>query len=321
MEATIEPRAGTAGGLPGQDRRTYLGGTDVGAIAGLNPRRSRMSVYLAKIQGEEVEPNPYLEWGLRQEPTIAQAYADRIGRPLTRAPFMFGPAEFLGGTPDYLDTEGATLVEIKSVFTPRSKERWGAAGDDIPREHLAQVHYYMGLAMMERAAVAVLLPGPEFRVYEFAFDREFYDLLVEEGTRFWTDHILPQIPPPLDGSEEARRYVQAKYPRHVSSVRVASDEEVALAQLFREIRSAKVKAEEEETRLANEIKARIAEAEGIVGPGFKITWKKRKDGTKIDWAGVARDLAPVGIPAGIIEPRTTTTEGPRVFLPTFGEEA
>lgn len=59
-----------------KERLSGIGGTDASAIAGLNPFRSALRVYLEKKGlAEPIEENEAMYWGKKQESIIAERYA------------------------------------------------------------------------------------------------------------------------------------------------------------------------------------------------------------------------------------------------------
>lgn len=57
-------------------RTKGIGGTDIGAIIGVNPWKGPMDVYLEKIGiTEPQEDNEAMWWGREMEPTLAKRYA------------------------------------------------------------------------------------------------------------------------------------------------------------------------------------------------------------------------------------------------------
>jgi len=62
------------------ERKKGIGGSDVGAILGVNPYRSRMDVWLDKTgRGGEVADNYAMARGRAMEPFLRQAFCNETG--------------------------------------------------------------------------------------------------------------------------------------------------------------------------------------------------------------------------------------------------
>ena len=63
-----------------RERKNYLGGSDLGAIAGLNPYRTALDVYLDKTSDDiREETNAAMRWGNLLEDVVAKAYSEDTG--------------------------------------------------------------------------------------------------------------------------------------------------------------------------------------------------------------------------------------------------
>ena len=180
-------------------RRQGIGGSDAGAIAGLNPWKSPVDVYLEKTgEAPEVEQNEAMYWGTLLEDTIARAYAEKTGHKIQRRtktlrhpemPWMLAHLDrvILG------DRRGPGVLEIKTAGRP---DGWGEPGtDEIPDYYMAQVAHYMAVTGYAWARLAVLIGGRDFRVYDIPRDDDLIDALIEIERRFWQEHVEPRVPP------------------------------------------------------------------------------------------------------------------------------
>ena len=137
--------------------------------------------------------------------------------------------------------------------------------------------------------------------------------MVEE---WWSRYVIDGEQPPIDASRAASRYLdRIQGPPDME----ASEEQASLVASLRSVRNALRRAEEDEGRLINLLKASMAGAEALRGPGFRIAWRPTKERRSVDWKAVAADLAP---PAEVIDRHTTVSEGTRPFRVAWeGEEA
>ncbi|QXW65636.1 YqaJ viral recombinase family protein [Streptobacillus moniliformis] len=58
-------------------RQKGIGGSDIGALLGLNKYKSVVDVYLDKVEGKRVEDNSAMEWGRNLEPVIRSYFEEK----------------------------------------------------------------------------------------------------------------------------------------------------------------------------------------------------------------------------------------------------
>ena len=294
-------------------RRTYLGGTDVAAIAGLAPYKTAWDVWAEKVGLKDpTVPTLRMKVGLALEGILIEEYQDQVGVPveewqeLIRDPKV----EFFGGTPDARWRDDPVGVEIKTAGF-RQKYRWGEEGtDDIPEEYLAQVAWYSSLTNFDRWDIAAYIDG-EMRLYTYKRDLEFEEALRDAAERFWRDHVLREEPPEPDASKACREWLSNAFPEDRGDIRPATDDEIeTLEHLVR------AKANLDDAKKAFElyktkVQALIGDAAGIEWPGGTVTWKKTQGRRSVDWEAIARKL---GATDEDIAAATVVKEGSRRFL-------
>ena len=200
------------------DRTRGIGGSDVGAILGVNRWKTGWDVWQDKMgRGEDVPDNPAMEWGRRLEDPVADAFGDATGALVDlHAPDYHSSDRYtwLGGHADRLfvmdGVEG--VLEVKTAGAHLASE-WGPstaefsspveAVESIPESYVCQLAYYM--AAFERAigAIAVLIGGRDFRYYIVHRDHEFEEDLLGRLDHWWSAHVVTGLPPEARTSEEA----------------------------------------------------------------------------------------------------------------------
>lgn len=165
--------------------------------------------------------------------------------------------------------------------------------DSLPQHWFCQLQYQLGVAELEQGTIAWLTMGREFGYRDMMFDKEFYDYMIEEVDRFWTDNIIGNQEPLLASVED----ILLKNPRHILGKSVEADEQ--LIGLCAELKTIKEELGGLETRkkdIENTIKMAIGDAEALVAPGgskakptILATWKAAKDSTKFNEKKFAED--------------------------------
>ena len=192
-----------------QDRSTGLGGSDMAAVLGIVKKRSPLDLYLEKVG--EVEPfagNDATDLGSEFEDKVAELYARRTGRRVRRDRREYRHPHHPWAMA-HLDRR---IVGVRDILEIKcsSVDGWGDEGtDQVPEPILPQVHHYLGITGADSCDIAALLWGgygpPKLQVYTVPRDDEMVAILLEEGERFWREHVLARVPPDPKTSEQANR--------------------------------------------------------------------------------------------------------------------
>ena len=302
------------------DRTKSIGGTDISAILGLNPYKTALDVWLEKRGlSDPVIESRAMRIGKRMEPVLLAEYEDETGRHAEswQQHLKHEEFEFLTGTPDAIVTSEPRGVELKTAGL-RQIDRWGEPGTDhVPEEYLIQCSWYMMLSNFELWDLAALLGGQDFRVYQIARNPELEAIMCEDALAFWSSHVIADVPPELDGSESARRYVERQYRRNVQPLRQATLTEVPLLERLVDARLRWAAIEEEKERCETIVKAAIGDTDGLEWVNGKVTWKATKDSAKVDWEAVARHL---GATPELVKEYTREKPGSRRLLVSPAKE-
>ncbi len=308
-------------------RLSGCGGSEAGAVVGLNRHMTPLDVYRAKTEpGYEVPMTPPMERGAFLEDGVARWFAHRTGSTLRELGTIRHPAKsFAICTPDRLATRpGQAEIDLSiKVPGPYVRERWGEEGtDNVPEESLVQLQWELlilgPLYGITRGIIAAPIDG-DLRTYPIEGDPEFQGMLLERVERFWVDHVLARKPPPVDGSESCEEWLNARFPRHLDAEHVQADSEAE--ELARTLRAAKAAGEEaakKEAEAKNRLKAKVELAPGMVGDGWRISWKSNKGKAVTNWAAVAQELK---ASPELVAKHTEEKPGPRVFRFTSNQES
>ena len=199
-----------------EKRRAGIGGSDSGAILGMNKYATPLSVYIAKKGLLDVADglnanNQSIKWGKMAEAAIREGLAKDLGLNIETAPVMFTSRENpfmladLDGlvfVPEAMEIEGKTVegiggLEIKTA-TSRNQE---FGSDEIPDSYYCQVQHYMAVTGLMWFILAVLIDKADGKIYVVPRNDEFIGRLVEEEENFWNDNVLANNPPAPTGNE------------------------------------------------------------------------------------------------------------------------
>jgi len=195
-------------------RRGAVGGSQVGAIMGLNPWESAVTAYY-KATGEladNVFASMSMRLGTKLEAPILEIFAEEHPelQVFTTGTYASVKADWQHANPDglYLDADGNWgIVEIKF-----SRDYWSAP----PAHYVAQVRWYMQVLGIKQALI-VALAGSTYQEFEIGFDQFEIDVMVQAVDRFRL-HVEKRVQPDWDGSASTYETVRAINPDIDSSL-------------------------------------------------------------------------------------------------------
>jgi len=152
-------------------RRSGIGGSDAGAIMGLNKYATLLSVYLAKKEMTQFSGNAATEWGNLLEEPVRQKTREEFGCPIETVPGMFTSKErpFMNANLDgliYFAEEreiGGTKVQGlcgHEIKTSRTGD--GFTDDEIPDSYYAQAQHYMAVTGLEMFVLTLFFTSSAF---------------------------------------------------------------------------------------------------------------------------------------------------------------
>jgi putative phage-type endonuclease len=227
------------------ERKNYIGGSDLGAICGLNPYRSALDVYLDKTSDDiQEETNAAMRWGNLLEDVVAKAYSEDTGYFLKIAdgPIYHSEYKFLAANIDRWVGDKEYVLECKTAGFTKAKE-WGDLGtDQIPESYLVQVAYYAAICDVPKVDIAVLIGGQDFRIYTYNRDKNLEEKLIKIACNFWNNHIEKGIPPKCINTKDTFNL----FPRGNNKEIIAKEDILARLKELKEAR-------EEESKIADTI--------------------------------------------------------------------
>lgn len=194
-------------------RKNAVGGSQVGAILGLNPWESAVTAYY-KATGEITDvvfPSMSMRLGTKLEAPILEIFAEEHPEltVFTTGTYAAVDADWQHANPDalYQDADGNWgIVEVKF-----SRDYWSAP----PAHYVAQVRWYMRVLGIQKALI-VALAGSTYQEFEIGFDQFEIDAMVQAVTRF-RHHVEKRVQPDWDGSASTYETVRALNPAIDSS--------------------------------------------------------------------------------------------------------
>jgi len=170
-------------------RRSGIGASEIAAVLGESRWADAGTIYARKVAPTDDAGAEWLEWGLRLEPVILEAYSSRRysgryamrdGRLLrSRAhPWALCTLDAWSAA-DETSTELVMPLELKT-------DRWGREWDDGPPiEYMLQLQHQMLVTGARRASIAVLVGGSQLAWCDVARDEPTIARIIRAGEAFW----------------------------------------------------------------------------------------------------------------------------------------
>lgn len=262
-------------------RKTGIGGSDAGAICGLNPYASVMSVFYDKITEEPgAEDNEAMRQGRELEDYVAKRFCEASGLKVRRSNMMYRNAEnpFMIADVDRLIVGRDAGLECKTA-SAFNADKW--KDGRIPPHYLIQCLHYMAVTGKREWYIAVVILGRDFRYQKITWDEQLITKLIEVERSFWNQNVIPGIMPEPDGSQVcdeilARHFHTAQ--RKKSIPLVGFDEKLERREeLMRMIQQL----EQEKRRIEQDVKCFMRNNELAVNDKYRITWTN-VDTAKLD---------------------------------------
>lgn len=296
-------------------RKGGIGSSEVGTILGLNPYETPYQLWRKKKGLDAPTPENFaMRAGHYLEDAVSLFYQDETGNEIIKSSagdwlIVNNERPFLRVSPDRTcwkrgmarkhDNKG--IVECKTT----QKE---IDGDSLPQHWFCQLQYQLGVAELNWGAIAWLTAGREFGYRDLTFDKDFYDWMIEEVTRFWVDCIQGNQEPLAINVED----VILKSPRHIAGKTLtANDDIIAELAELKEVREELAALDQRKKAIEETIKMTMGDAEALVLPNTDdvlCTWKAGKDRTKFDDKRFAQEHP------DMYAQYTKTTAGTRTFL-------
>lgn len=261
------------------ERMTGLGASDAAAVLGQSPWKSPFQLWAEKtgnVEPDDLSKNEAVEFGIRLEPTIAKAFADRTGRAVEMWPqfqIVRDPERrWMTCTPDAWQVDmsrGEGLVQIKTT----SAFNAGDWVDEPPLHYLIQCQHELAVTGHEWGTLVVLIGGQRLRYFDFERNDKFIAALIPRLEDFW-QRVVDRMPPDVDGSLATAKILAKLHPNDSGeTVMLPLDaagwtEQIAIAK--QQIKDAEAVA----TNFENQLKAAMGDATyGLLPDGSRWSWK------------------------------------------------
>ena len=253
-------------------RKNGIGGSDAGAVCGLNPYRTAIQVYYDKTS-EEIEEtdNEAMRQGRELEEYVARRFCEASGKKVRRANAMFYDEKnpFMLADVDRMIVGENAGLECKTA-SPYMAEQW--KDGSIPVSYQIQCYHYMAVCRTDAWYIAVLIYGREFKYYRIERDDEVIENLIRIEKEFWNGNVIPRVMPDPDGSKTADLAIAERFKDAQRNTILLSgfDERLRRRQ---ELLTVMEHMEKEKRQIDQELKLYLGNAETAENEHYRVSWK------------------------------------------------
>ena len=278
-------------------RKSGIGGSDAGAICGVNPYSSAMKVFQDKTnESVEEQDNEAIRIGHDLEDYVAQRFTEATGLKVRKSNFMYRSKEhpFMIADVDRLVAGEDAGLECKTA-SAYNADKW--ADGNIPLHYVLQCYHYMAVTGKRTWYIAAVILGREFTYRKLEWDEELISGLIAMEEDFWNGHVVKRIMPPPDGSKACDEVIEQYFhtAKKASEIKlVGFDEKLKRRE---EILRYVAELQEEQKQIEQEVKLFMKDNELVSSECFRVSWKNI-DSTKLDTTRIKSERPEIYIDYG-----------------------
>ena len=253
-------------------RKTGIGGSDAGAICGINPYSSAMKVFHDKTSEDvEEQDNEAIRIGHDLEDYVAHRFMEATGLKVRKSNFMYRSVEnpFMLADVDRLVVGEDAGLECKTA-SAYNADKW--KDGDIPLHYVMQCYHYMAVTGRRTWYIAAVILGREFVYRKIVWNDELIVRLTEIEKDFWENHVIAKTRPAPDGSKACDEVLD----KYFGSARKGSaisldgfDEKLdRRAKIMEQIE----KLQQEQNSIDQEVKLYMQDNEFAASDNYRVSW-------------------------------------------------
>lgn len=278
-----------------EERKKSIGGSEIGAILGMNPWQSAYSLWAERTgRIPAFDGNIATKVGTFLEEFVAHLFEEESGKKVQRTNFIYRNDRYEGlhASPDRLLVGEDAGLEIKTTSAYNSGKFKGV---EFPQQYYAQAVQYMAVTERRQWYIAVLIGNTDFRIYHLTRDPmpkpDFCvaSLLVEDeeisalydAAKDFLYCLQNDVPPAMDGSEATYDALKAVYPNGGEPPKQLYGRD-GMAARWLELKKQIKELEVEQDTIANTLCADMGDAESATAGAHKVSWKYKAGSRRFD---------------------------------------
>lgn len=188
-----------------------IGGSDIGAILGVNKYKSAIDIYIDKTEGKKQDGNRFTHFGHKLEKVVFEEFQERHSNmKCYTVPYTIQRGVCVANVDGMVYDPVKDKYEVLELKTTSAynKDEW--TGDTVPQSYYAQVQHYLYVTGLSFAYIACLVGGNDYKEFYIERSLEDIDYIQVKATDFWKNHVMKKVPPMLDGSDSYSKYLLEK---------------------------------------------------------------------------------------------------------------
>ena len=255
-----------------QLRKKYIGGSDAGAVIGLNPYKSAYALWAEKTGlTPEFEGNLTTEVGNYLEDFVAKLFERETGKKVRRRNRMIVNDQYPWACADVdrVVVGENSILEIKTTNSLPNMKKFKKG--EYPESWYCQMVHYLSVGGFSKAYLAVLIGCREFKIFELERDEEEIAALMRSEAEFW-ELVQKGTPPTADGEKSTSEAISTIYSEGGDEGNLALfayendlQQYMALGEQIKELKKL-------QDGCANKVKAYLGDTERGESNGFIVHW-------------------------------------------------
>jgi putative phage-type endonuclease len=211
-------------------RKTGLGGSDIGAICGVNKYNSPVKIYQDKTSDTITEINTEAtRIGHDLEDYCAQRFMEATGLKVRKSNYMYRSKAhpYMIADVDRLVVGEDAGLECKTTNILNASQ-W--KNGQIPLSYVMQCYHYMYCTGRKSWYIACVIWGKEFVYRKLTWDDEIIKNILTIEYDFWNNHVVKGIMPNPDGTKASETVISNMFPKaeiHSTIDLIGFDEKLA----------------------------------------------------------------------------------------------
>ena len=270
-----------------KQRSKGLGGSDAGAVMGLNPYKSAYSLWAEKTGqiSNVVEENEAIRLGNDSEDYVAKRFAEQENKKIKRSSYCYQSKEFpfMRANVDRLIVGENAALECKTANPFKDGDY---SNDIIPPTYYCQCLHYMAVCGFDRMYLAVLVFQKGFYTYVIDRGNEAVEAdiraLIKAESEFWK-LVEDGTAPDIDGSESTAQTLKQLHKDELKTVFDLTEYDEKLDEI-QELKEQQKELKTRQKTLENELKEILINCDygqsSIYNVSAKVTTSNRFDTDK-----------------------------------------
>ncbi|MCI8752934.1 MAG: endonuclease [Lachnospiraceae bacterium] len=262
-------------------RKYGIGGSDAGAVCGLNPYSSPMKIFRDKTTDTvEEKNNEAVRIGKDLEQYVAVRFMEATGLKTRRSNYMYRSKEYpyMIADIDRLVVGEDAGLECKTT-SAYNAGKW--ADGNIPLHYVIQCYHYMAVTGRRSWYIAAVILGCGFVYSKLVWDDDLIEKLIKTEWDFWNNNVKANTIPEPDGSKTCDAVLEQYFhtAKKESIIELAGfDEKLARRE---EILVSISGLQSEQRKIEQEIKLYMQDNETAASKNYRVSWSN-VDTTRLD---------------------------------------